>query len=123
MFSLIRDLYAYITSFTALLMVLKIDFFDQTFQHAVIISTPLLFIVIHEFIVRKFKKEFDKQAYFSAVVAVGLFAALGSLSQPELIALGFKVSDAQNYLMFKLYFHIWAIVLLPIALKKFFKKD
>ncbi|MFZ7136741.1 hypothetical protein ACLSZP_10545 [Avibacterium avium] len=123
MFSLIRDLYAYITSFTALLIVFKIGLFNESLQHSIIIITPLIFIAIHEFIVRKFKKEFDNQAYFSAIVAVALFAALGSLSQSELSSLGFKVIETHNYLMFKLYFHIWAIALLPIALKKFFKKD
>ena len=122
-FPLIRDLYVYITLFTALLNVSKISVFNETLQHLIIIITPLIFITLHEFIVRKFKKEFDKQAYFSAVITVGLFAALGSFSQSELISLGFKVSETHNYLIFKLYFHIWAIVLLPVALKKFFKKD
>ncbi|EEY09210.1 hypothetical protein COI_2178 [Mannheimia haemolytica serotype A2 str. OVINE] len=69
-----------------------------------------------------FKKEFDNQAYFSAIVGVALFAALGSFSKSELIELGFKIDDISTFFIFKLYFHTWAIVLLPVALKKFFKK-
>ncbi|HDL5154518.1 TPA: hypothetical protein RJ164_002433 [Mannheimia haemolytica] len=122
MFSLLRDLFAYIVSLSALVFTVKIGSFNENLQHAIVIILPLLFIVIHELIVRKFKKEFDNQAYFSAIVGVALFAALGSFSKSELIELGFKIDDISTFFIFKLYFHTWAIVLLPVALKKFFKK-
>lgn len=123
MFSIARDLFAYITTFSALVLTFKIGSFSENMQHVIVISVPLIFIVIHEFIVRKFKKEFDNQAYFSAIIGVALFAALGSFSKSELADLGFKVADTQTFFIFKLYFRTWAVVLLPLALKKFFKKD
>lgn len=123
MFSLIRDLYAYITVFSALALTAKIGIFSEDLQHAIVILVPMLLIALHQHIVRRFKKEFDNHAYISAIAGVGVFSALGSFSQSELIELGFKVSEIHNFLIFKLYFHAWTIVLLPIALKKFFKKD
>lgn len=81
MFSLLRDLFAYIVFISALIFTTKIGSFNESFQHTIVILLPLLFIVIHELIARKFKKEFDNQAYFSAIVGVALFAALGSFSQ------------------------------------------
>lgn len=123
LFALIRDLFAYITTFTALALIAKIGIFSLDMQHTIVIVLPILFIAIHQIIVRKFKKEFDNQAYFSAIVGVAIFAALGSFSQPELIEFGFKVESIHSFFIFKLYFHIWAIVLLPVALKKFFKKN
>ncbi|SUT93443.1 Uncharacterised protein [[Actinobacillus] rossii] len=123
MFLFLRDLFAYAVILSALLLTIKIQAFSETMQHIIVIFTPFAFIVLHELIARKFKKEFDNRAYLSAIVGVALFAALGSFSKDELIELGFKIHDAQSFFIFKLYFHIWAILLLPIALRKFFKKD
>ncbi|VEH67301.1 Uncharacterised protein [Rodentibacter pneumotropicus] len=122
MFSLIRDIYAYLTAFSALGFTVKIGVFNENLQHFVVILVPMLLIALHQIIVRKFKKEFDNQAYFSAIIGVALFAALDSFSQSELIELGFKVTEIHNFLIFKLYFHVWAIVLLPIALKNSSKR-
>ncbi|POY47792.1 hypothetical protein EC523_11795 [Avibacterium paragallinarum] len=92
-------------------------------QQLIILLTPALFVMFNITIQRKFKQDLDRFAYFSAILGVAIFAALGSFSQLELISLGFKVEKISTFTMFKIYFHIWAIVLLPIALKKFFKKD
>ncbi|EEY09211.1 hypothetical protein COI_2179 [Mannheimia haemolytica serotype A2 str. OVINE] len=54
MFSLLRDLFAYIVSLSALVFTVKIGSFNENLQHAIVIILPLLFIVIHELIVRKF---------------------------------------------------------------------
>lgn len=121
-FALLRDLFAYAVIFAALLLISKIGTFSKEMQHAVVILMPLLFVALNVYIQRKFAQDFDNSAYFSAIFGVATFAALGSFSQQELVELGFKVQEITTFTVFKIYFHTWAIVLLPIALRKFFKK-
>lgn len=122
-FSILRDLFAYSILLSSLFLLSKIGIFSNTVQQGIIILLPMLFIAFHVAIKRKFKQDLDNQAYFSAIFGVAVFAALGSFSQTELIELGFKAQAIISFALFKIYFHTWAIVLLPIALKKFFKKD
>lgn len=122
-FSILRDLFAYSILLSSLFLLSKISIFPNAVQQGIVILLPMLFIAFHVTTKRKFKQDFDNQAYFSAIFGVAVFAALGSFSQAELIELGFKAEEIISFALFKIYFHTWAIVLLPVALKKFFRND
>lgn len=82
---------------------------------------PLLFILIHRYT----KQDFDNPAYLPAIMCIAVLTTFGSFSKEELIAFGFRFLITEPnwaYFALKLSFFFWSLILLPVALDKFFKK-
>lgn len=86
---------------------------------------PLLLILLHKWGSHKYQRELDNVAYTPSIMCIAVLTTFGSFSKEELIEFGFRfllTEPIWAYFALKLSFYFWSLILLPVALDKFFKK-